>query len=140
MALNEGNANGVASALSAGVIESTSDDWTFTYGSNRQNPDSRHPWYSGAYESFAGPYQSNYFMWELMEEKPFSDPRLRYYYKRQDLQMNDEDLFTLDCVVPETRPVWYDNQYVNAYGETKTWPWCAASSLTTVDAANAKGY
>lgn len=140
MALNEGNAAGVASALSAGVIESSADDWTFTYGSNRQNPDSRHPWYSGAYESFSGPYQSNYFMWELMEEKPFSDPRLRYYYKRQDLQIVGEDLFTIDCVVPETRPAWYDNQYVNAYGETKTWPFCAGSSLTTVDAANAKGY
>ena len=140
MALNEGNAAGVAAALSAGVIESSADDWTFTYGSNRQNPDSRHPWYGGAYESFAGPYQSNYFMWELMEEKPFSDPRLRYYYKRQDLQIVGEDLFTIDCVVPETRPAWYDNQYVNAYGETKTWPFCAGSSLTTVDAANAKGY
>jgi hypothetical protein len=140
MALNEGNAAGVASALTAGVIDEQAEDWVFSYGSNRQNPDSRHPWYGGAYESFAGPYQSNYFMWELMEEKPFADPRLRYYYKRQDLQMNDEDLFTLDCVVPDTRPSWYDNQYTNAYGETKTWPFCGGSSLTTTDGAYAKGY
>ena len=140
MALNEGNAAGVAAALSAGVIDEKSEDWVFSYGSNRQNPDSRHPWYGGAYESFAGPYQSNYFMWELMEEKPFADPRLRYYYKRQDLQIVGEDLFTIDCVVPDTRPVWYDNQYTNAYGETKTWPFCAGSSLTTVDASYAKGY
>ena len=140
LALNEGNAAGVAAALSAGVIDEQAEDWVFTYGSNRQNPDSRHPWYGGAYESFSGPYQSNYFMWELMEEKPFADPRLRYYYKRQDLQIVGEDLFTIDCVVPDTRPVWYDNQYTNAYGETKTWPFCAGSSLTTVDASYAKGY
>ena len=140
LALNEGNAGKISAALSAGVIDSKADDWVFQYGSNRQNPDSRHPWYAGAYESGAGPYQSNYFMWELMEEKPFPDPRLRYYYKRQDLQIVGEDLFTIDCVVPETRPVWYDNQYTNAYGETKTWPFCAASSLTTVDPALAKGY
>ena len=140
MALNKGDAAGISAALSAGVIDSKSEDWVFQYGSNRQNPDSRHPWYSGAYEANAGPYQSNYFMWELMEEKGIADPRLRYYYKRQDLQIVGEDLFTIDCVVPDTRPVWYDNQYTNAYGETKTWPFCAGSSLTTVDAANAKGY
>jgi len=141
LALNKGDAAGVAAALSAGVIDSKAEDWVFQYGSNRQNPDSRHPWYSGAYESFAGPYQSNYYMWELNGgEKGIIDPRVRYYYKRQDLDMSNEDLFTLDCVVPETRPVWYDNQYTNAYGQTTLWPFCGASSTFTVDPKNAKGY
>ena len=49
-----------------------------------------------------------------MEEKGIPDPRLRYYYKRQDLNIVGEDLFTIDCVDPDTRPVWYDNQYTNA--------------------------
>ena len=140
LALNEGNSGKIAAALSAGVIDEKSEDWVFQYGSNRQNPDSRHPWYGGAYESYSGPYQSNYFMWELMEEKGISDPRLRYYYKRQDLNIVGEDLFTIDCVVPDTRPVWYDTPYTNAYGVTTTWPFCAGSNLTTVDASNAKGY
>ena len=53
LALNEGNSGKIAAALSAGVIDEKSEDWVFQYGSNRQNPDSRHPWYGGAYESFA---------------------------------------------------------------------------------------
>ncbi len=140
LALNKGDAAGISAALGAGVIDSQSEDWVFQYGSNRQNPDSRHPWYGGAYESYAGPYESNYFMWEMHEEKGIEDPRVRYYYKRQDLDMSNEDLFTLDCVVPDTRPVWYDNTYTNAYGTVVTWPFCGGSSFTTIDATNAKGY
>ena len=140
LALNKGDAGGVSSALSAGVIDSKSDDWVFQYGTNRSNPDSRHPWYRSAYESYASSYTSNYFMWELMEEKGIPDPRLRYYYKRQDLNIVGEDLFTIDCVIPDTRPVWYDTPYSNAYGTTVTWPFCAGSSYTTTDASNAKGY
>jgi len=140
LALNKGDAGGVASALSAGVIDSKSDDWVFQYGTNRSNPDSRHPWYRSAYESYASSYTSNYYMWELMEEKGIPDPRLRYYYKRQDLNIVGEDLFTIDCVIPDTRPVWYDTPYSNAYGVTVTWPFCAGSSATTTDASNAKGY
>jgi len=140
LALNKGDAAGVAAALSAGVIDDKSEDWVFQYGANRQNPDSRHPWYGGAYEANAGPYESNYFMWEMMEEKGFPDPRLRYYYKRQDLDMSDEDNFTLDCVVPDVRPSWYNNEYTNAYGTQVTWPFCGGSSETQNDALAAKGY
>ena len=140
MALNTGDAAGVASALGAGVIDSKAEDWVFQYGTNRSNPDSRHPWYRSAYESYASGYTSNYYMWELMEEKGIPDPRLRYYYKRQDLNIVGEDLFTIDCVDPDTRPVWYDNQYTNAYGVVTRWPFCAGSNQTTVDASNAKGY
>ena len=140
LALNKGDAAGVAAALSAGVIDDKSEDWVFQYGANRQNPDSRHPWYGGSYEASGGPYQSNYFMWEMMEEKGFPDPRLRYYYKRQDLDMSDEDNFTLDCVVPDVRPEWYNNAYNNAYGVQVTWPFCGGSSLTQNDALAAKGY
>ena len=138
LALNKGTADGAVA--SAGVIDEKAEDWVFQYGSNRQNPDSRHPWYGGAYEASGGPYQSNYFMWEMQEEKGFADPRLRYYYKRQDLDMSDEDNFTLDCVVAETRPGWYDNAYTNAYGDEVTWPFCGGSSFTHTDALAAKGY
>ncbi len=140
LALNTGDAAGVSAALSAGVIDEQAEDWVFSYGSNRQNPDSRHPWYGGAYESFAGPYQSNYFMWELSEEKPFADPRLRYYFKRQDLNLKGEDLFTIDCASPDQLPAWYDFTYTNAYGQETSWPYCGGSNRTTVDASYAKGY
>ena len=60
MALNEGDAAGISAALSAGVIDDKAEDWVFKYGSNRQTPDSRHPWDSGSYESFSGPYESTY--------------------------------------------------------------------------------
>ena len=140
MALNKGDAGGIASALGAGVIQASSDDWTFTYGTNRSNPNSRHPWYSGAYEAWASSYTSNYFKWELMEEKGIPDPRLRYYYKRQDLDASDEDLFTLDCVVVGTEPLWYRDPYVNAYGVTTNWPFCLGSNAVEADPKNAKGY
>ncbi len=139
-AVNKGDATGITDALTAGVIDEKAEDFVFQYGTNRSNPDSRHPWYSEAYESYSGPYLSNYYMWEMHEEKGISDPRLRYYFKRQDLNIVGEDLFTIDCVDPTSRPVWYDTAYTNAYGVTVTWPFCAASSLTTTDASNAKGY
>jgi hypothetical protein len=138
MALNKGDAGGIASALGAGVISASADDWRFQYGTNRSNPNSRHPWYSGAYESGASSYTSNYFKWELHEEKPFPDPRVRYYYKRQDLDASNEDLFTLDCVVTGTEPLWYRDSYVNAYGVTTSWPFCLGSNMVEADPKKCK--
>tara|TARA_B110000014_G_scaffold45177_1_gene29918 strand:- start:1476 stop:3203 length:1728 start_codon:yes stop_codon:yes gene_type:complete len=140
MALNKGDGAGISAALAAGVIDAMSEDWKFQYGTNRSNPDSRHPWYGGAYESYSGPYLSNYFMWEMHEEKGIIDPRVRYLYKRQDLDASNEDLFTLDCVVTGTEPLWYRDPYVNAYGVTTSWPFCLGSNLVEADAFNAKGY
>ena len=79
-------------------------------------------------------------MWELSEEKPFADPRLRYYFKRQDLNLKGEDLFTIDCASPDQLPAWYDFTYTNAYGQETSWPYCGGSNRTTVDASYAKGY
>ncbi len=132
-------------ALIAGgmLINSSVDDFQFEYGTNRTNPDSRHSYYSGAYET-GGPYMSNYMMWEFRggetgNRHNVRDPRIRYYYYRQDLDAGDEDQFTLACV-NAPRPLHFNND----------WPWCVATNLaggtdqagapTLNDASAAEGY
>ena len=138
MALNTGVDADIQSALALGVIETDADNWVFQYGSNRSNPNSRHPWYSGAYEQGSWSYINNYYMWEFFEEKAVDDPRRRFYFKRQDLDAADEDQFTLDCVYSD-RPSHY-LQYTNAYGNLREWPFCLASSTSHINPSNARGY
>lgn len=102
-------------ALMDQVISSSSDDFVFQYGNNRTNPASRHPKY-GSYETGGGDYMSNYYMWQFFGEKVNEDPRLRYYFYRQDCDETDEDLFTLDCV-PLPYPIHWPPGF----------PWCTAS-------------
>jgi len=117
------DAGGSTSAINAliadgNLIDEATEDFTAEYGTNRENPDARHPWYSSAYEASNGPYMSNYFMWSMLDEKPMVDPRLRYYIYRQDCDTTDEDEFTLDCP-NQPRPTHYTGPY----------PWCVASEL-----------
>lgn len=100
------------------VISSNSDDFEFQYGSNRSTPDSRHPYYADGYET-GGPswYMSNYMMWTMFGDKDTEDPRLRYYFYRQDCDETDEDQFTLDCPAAP----------VPAHYLSFPWPWCTAS-------------
>lgn len=105
-------------ALMDQVISSASGDFAFPYGNERNNPFSRHPKY-GAYETGGGNYMSNYMMWQMFGEKETEDPRLRYYFYRQDCDEVGEDLFTLDCLdlpLPLHYPGTYDG------------PWCTASN------------
>ena len=102
--------------LIGSVITDNADDFQFSYGTTRANPDSRHPYYIEGYEISPGDYQSNYFMWSLYAEKGFEDPRLPYYFYRQDTDTTDEDQFTLDCV-NSPRPAHYTGDY----------PWCIVS-------------
>ena len=138
LALATGDGAGVTAAIGAGVIDSHDENFVFQYGSNRSNPNSRHPWYSGAYESSSWSYLSNYYMWEMHEEKAVRDPRIRFYFKRQDLDAADENQFTLDCVTND-RPGHYYT-YTNAYGKDTEWPYCLASNTTHINPTNAGGY
>jgi hypothetical protein len=99
------------------IITANADDFQFQYGSNRENPDSRHPYYTDGYEN-GGPswYQSNYRMWTMFGEKNVEDPRLRYYYYRQDCDETDEDAFTLQCQAQPYPFHW-----------PAGWPYCTAS-------------
>lgn len=109
--VNSNAASGFSSILSGGnFIGADNDDsgsggdFAFFAGSNRANPNSRHPWYNEAYEASNGRYQSNYYMWLFRGEANslgFDDPRLRYYFYRQDFDYTNASTwnqFTFDFV------------------------------------------
>ncbi len=79
------------------LIDTAAEDFQFNYTANRLNPDSRHPAYALNYENAANGYIANYLMWEMTREKGFDDPRLFYYFYRQDTNAQNEDIFTLGC-------------------------------------------
>lgn len=79
------------------IIDTPAEDWVLQYGNNRTNPNTRHPGYNNYYESSASGYMSNYLMWEMVTEKGFDDPRLTYYFYRQDTNATNENVFTLGC-------------------------------------------
>jgi hypothetical protein len=98
------------------IIDQISEDFEFKYGSNRNTPNSRHPLYNDGYE--VGPvwYMSNYMMWQMFGQKDNEDPRLRYYFRRQDGFEDNENQFTLDCTTAPYPQHWPDG-----------YPWCTAS-------------
>ncbi len=115
-------ANGSDIAAAAGnAITTSADDFQFDYSTERDLPNSRHPWYNDGYEVGAGIYQSNYFMWSLVEEKGIMDPRARYYFYRQDLTPEEEiDAFTLDCG-GQNAPLHYGNDQPFCHLEGGWW-------------------
>ncbi len=100
------------------MISAADEDFAFQYGTTRANPDSRHPYYADGYE-VGGPswYMSNHAMWMHWGETFTEDPRLRYYYYRQDCDETDEDFFTLNC-----QELPYPTHFPAGL------PWCTASS------------
>ncbi len=111
--LTDGGAAGKINALlDQELIDEASEDWTFKYGNNRNNPNSRHPFYNSAYESDDADYQSNYYMWLMVGEKGIEDPRRRFYFYRQDNDLSDEDVDVWSCIYslepdPAFRPAHY---------------------------------
>ncbi len=64
-------------------ISSTADDFEFTYGANLTSPDTRHPAYTADYTqtgASGGSYRSNWIMNQMLVD---DDPRIRYYFFRQ---------------------------------------------------------
>ncbi len=62
-------------------ISSSADDFQFQYGSNIQQPNTRHPDFNSNYTvTGVGPYRANWLM-NLMDTT--DDPRIRYYFFRQ---------------------------------------------------------
>lgn len=65
-------------------IQSNNENFVFNWGSNLDNPNSRHPYYNGGY----GPggtngYRSNWLMNQMKNEYAVKDPRMRFYFYRQ---------------------------------------------------------
>lgn len=111
------DAGAINALVSSGnIIDETSEDFQWQYGTSLANPDSRHPYYVDGYSNSPGIYTSNYFMWLLFGDKPVTDPRLRYYFYRQDCDETNENAFTLDCVA-EPYPAHWPNGF----------PFCTAS-------------
>ncbi|WP_235296892.1 SusD/RagB family nutrient-binding outer membrane lipoprotein [Portibacter marinus] len=103
-ALNKGDAGAINSLVSGGnIIDEASEDFQFNYGSQRNNPNSRHPFYNSHYEQGDGAYMSNYYMWLLAGDKvdlndmPIIDPRIRYYFYRKVDDAEGQDLTTYGC-------------------------------------------
>ncbi len=85
------------------LINTSLQDFQFQYGSKSLAPDSRHPKYAGNYTpTGSSDYLGNYFMWTMIIEKGFVDPRARYYFYRQttDITASITDPVTLQFTVP----------------------------------------
>ncbi|NRB61547.1 MAG: SusD/RagB family nutrient-binding outer membrane lipoprotein [Saprospiraceae bacterium] len=102
--LVDGSAGSTVSALlSSNLIDDASEDFQFRYGTERNNPNSRHPFYNSHYEVGDGPYLSNYYMWLLHASKlqdngaRLEDPRIRYYFYKKVEDAQAQDATTYSC-------------------------------------------
>ncbi|PIQ47394.1 MAG: SusD/RagB family nutrient-binding outer membrane lipoprotein, partial [Cytophagales bacterium CG12_big_fil_rev_8_21_14_0_65_40_12] len=108
----------INSIVSGGdFIDTAAEDFQFSYGTTRVNPNSRHPLYNNSYETNDGDYMSNYYMWLLRADKedagvPVVDPRIRYYFYRQVENAEIQSSTTHSCHFSNTpdqnaKPAWY---------------------------------
>lgn len=92
-----GATSGINSLVSGNkLLSTTAQNFTFKYGSNLVNPDTRHPRY-GYSNTGIGDYMSNSYMGELYSSKSKPDPRIRFYFYRQTV-VNTRDVNELRCV------------------------------------------
>lgn len=100
-----GSTAGINALIAEGkLISTTAQNFTFKYGSNLTNPDTRHPRY-GYSNTGAGDYQSNAYMGTMYYSKGFVDPRMRYYFYRQTTK-NPTDVNALRCIT-NAKPTHY---------------------------------
>ncbi len=100
-----GTTSGINTLISGNkLISTTAQNFTFKYGSNLTNPDTRHPRYQYS-NTGIGDYMSNSFMGELYSSKSKPDPRIRYYYYRQTV-VNTKDVNELRCIT-NNKPAHY---------------------------------
>ncbi len=93
------------------LILDASDDFFFQWGTNNASPDSRHPYFDANYDG-AGPssdfYTSNYYMDLMANQYSEPDPRIRYYFYRQQSDFSGADVVTKECVTEISLPAWWD--------------------------------
>ena len=83
------------------LIDTEAEDFVFQFSSKNAAPDSRHPKFINNYAgSGAKDYIGNYFMWTMIVEKGITDPRRRYYFYRQTLDITSLDPTTLQFTIP----------------------------------------
>jgi len=109
----------INSLIGQNLIDTPAEDFQFSYGTNRNNPNSRHPRYNNSYEVNDGDYMSNYYMWLLRADKldangnPVVDPRIRYYFYRQvekadELSINEYSCHFSNFPDQSAKPSYYD--------------------------------
>ncbi len=78
--------NEINSLISEGLISSANDDFAFQYSTVASSTgESRHPYYALCYDADGSDdYMTSYYVNLLKADKGFEDPRLRYYFYRQD--------------------------------------------------------
>ncbi|MCB0372562.1 MAG: SusD/RagB family nutrient-binding outer membrane lipoprotein [Muricauda sp.] len=93
------------------LILDASDDFFFQWGTNNASPDSRHPYFDANYDG-AGPssdfYTCNYYMNLMANQYGEPDPRIRYYFYRQQSDYSGADVVTKECVTEVALPSWWD--------------------------------
>ncbi|MGB5480401.1 MAG: SusD/RagB family nutrient-binding outer membrane lipoprotein [Eudoraea sp.] len=92
------------------LILDFADDMQFQWGTNNAAPDSRHPYFDQNYDG-AGPssdfYTCNYFMDLMANQYNNVDPRIRYYFYRQQSDYSGADVITKECVTDVSIPSWW---------------------------------
>lgn len=76
----------INSLISAGLISSADEDFVFQYSTVASSTgESRHPYYALCYDADGSDdYMTSYYVNLLKGDKGFEDPRLRYYFYRQE--------------------------------------------------------
>ncbi len=140
--LNLGDATNLQALVDAtgsvdgGFIGAT-EDFAFQYGTSTL-PDSRHPYYRGSYDAPSpAAYTANYLMWTMTGigglnpagsgdngEKDIADPRLRYYFYRQELNYPTA---TSNPTIDEALSCNDDSFPYTSFGVTET-PFCFIST------------
>lgn len=110
--------SGIEALITEGnLIDMSAEDFTFKYGTKQDAPNSRHPKYNTYYTATgAGDYIGTYFMWAMTQEKglgTFSDPRTRYYFYRQKVNLGGINEDNLPCagINPPAHYVATDQPY-----------------------------
>ncbi len=113
--LVDGSAAGKINALiQENNFITPASDWDFPFSNNSSTtPSSQHPFYVDNYGA-ASDYMSNSYMNLLLRDKSITDPRTRYYFYRQTLEIST-DVNELPCIV-RNKPSHYtdDMVYCNA--------------------------
>lgn len=94
------------------LILSNTEDLQFQWGANIAAPDSRHPYFDANYDG-QGPssdfYTCNYYMDLMANQYNNIDPRIRYYFYRQQSDFSGADVITKECTTEVVIPAWWDD-------------------------------
>ena len=90
------------------LITEASQNFVFRWSQSGANPNSRHPLYDETFGTGSSPaeYIGNWYMNLLLNGQATADPRIRYYFYRQEINYDEANTQTKECV-NEDRPTHY---------------------------------